>query len=153
MPPPAYELYDRDTERRHFLAGIECFNERRFHDAHDEWEEIWHNTAGRKAQFYRALNHAAVTLEHLARNNPNGVKRVWSMTLERFAGLPPTFMGLEIEPFVNQLRYAIAPVLAMISEPDGSPIALRQELPWNANDLPTITLVYDPFETGEADRA
>jgi hypothetical protein len=142
---PAYEEFDRGEERRLFLEGIALFNERRYHDAHDAWEEIWHNTAGQRAQFYRALNHAAVTLEHLARDNPRGVQRVFAMMVDRFDGLPAVFMGVDVVKFVEAMRSAVEPALGGFDEKRGAGevIAPRRELPWDANRLPRIELVGD----------
>jgi hypothetical protein len=142
---PAYEEFDPAEERRLFLEGVVHFNERRFHAAHDAWEEIWHNTSGERAEFYRALNHAAVTLEHLARDNPRGVQRAFAMMVDRFDGLPSVFMGVDVVKFVEAMRVAVGPVLAGLDEKrgDGEAIAPRRELPWNVDRLPRIELVGD----------
>lgn len=145
---PAYAPYDPDEEKRFFHEGIELFNTGEFFEAHEAWEEIWKNTAGRKAKFYQGLIQAAVVLEHMNRANPRGVQRVWSTMLTKFEGLPDVFMGVNIPAFLTALRPVVAHVLEMETVPGQQPYDV--ELKWNRNAVPKVELLYDPFETGEA---
>ncbi len=145
---PAYAPYDPAEEKRFFHEGIDLFNHGEFFDAHEAWEEIWKNTAGRKARFYQGLIQAAVTLEHMNRANPRGVQRVWSTMMTKFEGLPDVFMGVNIPQFLGALRPVVAHVLEMETVQGQQPYDV--ELKWNRNAVPKVELLYDPFETGEA---
>ncbi len=147
---PAYARYDPEEEKRFFYEGIDLFNHGEFFEAHEAWEEIWKNTAGRKARFYQGLIQAAVTLEHMNRSNPRGVQRVWASMLTKFEGLPEVFMGLNVLQFHWAVRPVVAHVLEMETVPGQQPYDV--ELKWNRKAVPKIELLYDPFETGEAVR-
>lgn len=147
-PPPSYEPFDSGEERRLFHEGIELFNAREFFEAHESWEEIWKNSSGRKARFYQGLIQAAVTLEHIRRDNPRGVQRVWTTMLAKFEGLPEVYMGLNVPRFLDGLRPVVAPILAMPVRQGQQPREVS--LPWDPESVPPIELLYDPFETGEA---
>jgi hypothetical protein len=55
-------------------------------------------------------------------------------------------MGLHLPPFLQQMRFALAPVL-------DSPVALeRGQIELDVARVPKIVLDYDPFESGEAER-
>lgn len=145
---PAYDPYDPAEEKRFFYEGVDLFNEGEFFEAHEAWEEIWKNTAGRKAKFYQGLIQAAVVLEHMNRSNPRGVQRVWASMLTKFDGLPEVFMGLNIPSFLAALRPVVAHVLEMETTPGQQPYDV--ELKWNREKVPPVELLYDPFESGEA---
>ncbi len=145
---PAYAPYDPAEEKRFFQEGIDLFNEGEFFEAHEAWEEIWKNTAGRKAKFYQGLIQAAVTLEHMNRANPRGVQRVWASMLTKFDGLPEVFMGVNTTQFLGALRLVVAHVLEMETVPGQQPYDV--ELKWNRHRVPKVQLLYDPFDTGEA---
>ena len=147
---PAYAPYDPAEEKRFFYEGIDLFNHGEFFAAHEAWEEIWKNTAGRKAKFYQGLIQAAVVLEHMTRSNPRGVQRVWASMVTKFDGLPDIFMGLNIPAFLAALRPVVAHVLEMETTPTQQPYDV--ELKWNRDRVPKVELLYDPFETGEAGR-
>ncbi len=147
---PAYAPYDSAEEKRFFYEGVSLFNEGEFFEAHEAWEEIWKNTAGRKAKFYQGLIQAAVVLEHMNRSNPRGVQRVWASMMTKFDGLPEVFMGLNIPRFLAALRPVVNHVLEMETTPGQQPYDV--ELKWNRRAVPKVELLYDPFETGEAGR-
>jgi len=147
-PPPAYNTFDRDEERSLYLEGLRLFNDGEFYEAHEVWEDVWHNAAGDRARFYQGLIQAAVTLEHIVRDNPRGVQRVWRSMLGKFEGLPEVTMGVNVPRLIEGLRPLVDPILAMPTRPGQQPREV--DLPWDAELVPRIDLLYDPFETGEA---
>lgn len=148
MSPPAYNQVDPEEERKLFHEGIELFNDGEFFEAHEAWEDVWANCTGDKARFYQGLIQAAVTLEHINRDNPRGVQKVWRSMLTKFDGLPDVMMGVNIRELVDALEEVVRPILAMETRPGQQPYEVS--LPWDRAKAPRIELLYDPFETGEA---
>lgn len=105
---------------------------------------------GRKARFYQGLIQTAVTLEHINRDNPRGVQKVWTSTLRKFDGFPEVVMGINIQSLLAGLHPVIDPILGMATRQGQQPGEVS--LPWNREAVPKISLLYDPFETGEAER-
>lgn len=147
-PPPAYNTIDPDKERKLFLEGIEVFNEKDFFEAHEVWEEVWTQCVGERARFYQGLIQIAVTLEHINRDNPRGVKKVWRTALGKFDGLPDVYMGVNIPKLIESVRPFVEPILAMETKPGQQPHEVI--LKWDPTEVPELTLEYDPWETGEA---
>ena len=54
-----------DQERNCYLEGIALFNQRRYFDAHEAWEEVWKRSTGNHKLFYQGLIQCAVALEHM----------------------------------------------------------------------------------------
>ncbi len=49
------------------MRGIEEFNQGRFFDAHETWEEAWHVETGPQRDLLRGLIHVAAGYHHLVR--------------------------------------------------------------------------------------
>lgn len=144
--PGAYRAFDPEEERQRFLDGIEQFNQKEFFEAHETWEDVWNMSVQEKARFYQGMIQLAVTLEHMTRNNPRGVKKVWQTMLARFDGLPGVFLGVDWKGLVERVQVIVQPVLEMETwqgqQPGDAVIA------WDPADVPMIELLCDPFEEG-----
>jgi hypothetical protein len=136
MPP--------ELERKLYYEGIHLFNDLEYFEAHEAWEEAWRAACGRKFSFYQGMIQCAVALEHYRRSNPAGVMSLYTTYRPKFRGLPPVFMGLEVAPFLEQMRQSLALVVDAAVTPQKGQIQL------DVAHVPKITLLYDPFETGEA---
>ncbi len=144
--------YGWKEERAIYLAGIALFNARDFFEAHETWEDIWAAATGKRAKFYQGLIQAAVTLEHMRRDNPPGVQLVWRTALAKFeaAGCADgVCMGIDVGAFLGGIRRVIAEVLAMETVRGQRPGDVV--IDWDPGDLPVLDLVYDPWESGECD--
>src|SRR5437762_10924715 len=88
----------------------------------------------------------AVALEHYRRSNPRGVVSLFQSYNRHFKDVPKIFMGLNVEDFLARMKETLSPVLA------ADPLPQKGEIELRAATVPTIELIYDPFETGEAQR-
>jgi predicted metal-dependent hydrolase len=135
---------DLALEKKLYHTGIRLFNEGEFFEAHEVWEDIWHEAYGTKYEFYQGMIQCAVALEHYRRSNPRGVVSLYDSYRRHFKDVPDTFMGLDLKHFLSQMREALRPVL------DANPLPQKGEIELDATRVPRIELSYDPFETGEA---
>lgn len=132
-------------EARLFHEGVGLFNTGEWFDAHEAWEEIWRIADGRRKSFYQGLVQCAVVLEHVRRGNPRGVRSVWQTAERKFDGLPPVFMNLDVPGFLDQMRRAIAPILALPTEAFDPSRERGHKLPFDPTSTPRIVLDGDPF--------
>lgn len=135
-----------EEERQRYLEGIRLFNAREFFEAHEVWEDAWNAACGLKHDFYQGLIQAAVSLEHYRRSNPRGVVNLHASYLRRLRDVPAVFMGLDVNAFLAAMERALYPVLT------ADPLPAKGEIELDPSTTPTIELLYDPFETGEAQR-
>lgn len=133
-----------DIERKLYYDGIQLFNEHEFFEAHEAWEEAWHEAYGVKYDFYQGLIQCAVALEHYRRSNPRGVASLYKTYRTKFRDVPPVFMGLDVTMFLQQMREVLRPVV------EADPLPEKGQIELDASKAPQIALRYDPFETGEA---
>ena len=137
---------DISLEKKLYLDGIHLFNEHEFFDAHEVWEDIWHEAYGTKYEFYQGMIQCAVALEHYRRSNPRGVVSLYDSYRRHFKDVPETFMGLDLKGFLAEMREVLRPVL------EADPLPAKGEIELDPARVPKIALKYDPFETGEAER-
>ena len=93
-----------------YLAGIDLYNAREFHAAHDAWEERWVDDAGpREKLFLQAMIQSAVAFHHLEIGRPGAARRMYLMAKEKFARLGVgRFMSLDLVDYQEQLDRALA---------------------------------------------
>ena len=133
-------------ERKLYYDGIHLFNEHEFFEAHEVWEDVWNMAYGVKHEFYQGMIQCAVALEHYRRSNPRGVLSLFKSYNKKFVNVPHTFMGLDVKTFLSQMHAVLRPVL------EANPVPERGEIELDCSIVPKIELIYDPFETGEAER-
>jgi hypothetical protein len=136
MPP--------ELERKLYYDGIRLFNEHEFFDAHEVWEDIWHMAYGIKHEFYQGMIQCSVALEHYRRSNPRGVLSLYKSYQTKFRDVPEVFMGLQVKEFLAAMKRVLEPIISADPLPEKGAITLDESM------APTIALLYDPFETGEA---
>ena len=104
----------KEEEWATFLEGVRLFNDCRYFEAHDVWEEIWDLASGPRRDLYQGLIHAAVTMEHYLRGNPRGVQGVWAMTVARLGGLDAgREAGIRLDCLLAEIQGVIRPALDM----------------------------------------
>jgi len=91
-------------EQALYVRGLELFNRRHFYECHDALEEVWSGLRGEPRSFFQGLIQAAVGFYHLGNGNRAGARTTLGRSLERLAGYPERYAGVELAP----LRAAIA---------------------------------------------
>jgi hypothetical protein len=134
-----------DEQAKLFHEGVALFNAHEWFEAHEVWEDIWHMAQGPRKRFLQGLIQAAVTLEHVRRGNPRGVRTVFATCVPKFDGLPDLYMGVDIRRLLRELEAAIRPILDLPEERFDPALPRGQDLPFDPAAAPKIELAYDPF--------
>ena len=87
-----------------FQQGIICFNEGRYFDAHEHWEDLWRESTGAPRIYYQGLVQVAVGLHHLTAGNLRGGTRVLRRGIEKLEARPERYSGIENHRLVSDLR-------------------------------------------------
>ncbi len=114
-----------------YLAGIAEFNRGDYFEAHERWEELWHDTAGPDRRFYQGLIQAAVAVYHAGNGNSRGARRLFHSARRYMSVYGPNHLGLHVTAFWVAIERALADFLPDPPVPDAR---LRIE------ELPTISL-------------
>ena len=95
----AFHMYPRE-----YLEGIEHFNEGRYFEAHEIWEEIWLRSSGETKLFYQMLIQAAVGFHHYSRGNERGARGMYKAVIEKTGKLSREFMALDVSLFEREFK-------------------------------------------------
>jgi predicted metal-dependent hydrolase len=133
------------NEGRLFHEGIELFNSGEWFEAHEVWEDIWHMASGQRKNFYQGLIQCSVTIEHISRGNPRGVRSVFASALTKFEGIPGEYMGLDVRAFLMEMKKFVGPVLSMPASAFRPELPRGQAMPVDWDHVPKIALKFDPF--------
>ena len=109
------------TPRPHpdfYETGIDLFNEGRFFECHEAWEEIWKRSDGEAKLFYQGLIQAAVAILHAQRRNLEGARSLYEKASAKLDPIPHEHMGLA----VGELRAELGRFIQIASGADGSPL-------------------------------
>lgn len=108
--PPAYTQEHLAAYPVEYFMGIDLYNQREFHAAHDAWEERWLGECGPQEKlFLQAMIQSAVAFHHLEIGRPGAARRMYQMSREKFARLGTRiFMSLDLEDYQAQLDRALS---------------------------------------------
>lgn len=117
-----------------YIAGIDLYNEREFHAAHDAWEDRWMGPVGPKEKlFLQAMIQSAVAFHHLDIGRHGAARRMYLMAKEKFDRLgTTTFMSLDLIEYQAELDRSLD---WLTSGPD------PREIPRPEIDPPFIRLI------------
>jgi uncharacterized protein len=101
-----------------YEEGIELFNQGRFFECHEAWEEVWKRSDGEVKLFYQGLIQAAVAILHTQRGNLEGAKSLYEKAMAKLESIPREHMGLAI----GELRLALAEFIAAALVARGGPL-------------------------------
>ena len=131
---PAYSNEHVAAYPVEYIAGIDLYNEREFHAAHDAWEERWMGPVGAKEKlFLQAMIQSAVAFHHLDIGRHGAARRMYQMAKEKFARLGTTsFMSLDLDEYQSELDRALdwltsGPDPREIKRPEIDPPFIRLE--------------------------
>ena len=135
---------DQASVERHpyYRAFFRCWNDRRYHEAHDVLEQLWLNARSPDADFFKGLIQAAGALVHLQKHfeYPSHAKhsrrlppavRLFRLAGKNLASFAPRYYGLDVQALCQVLsRYA-----------DGIIASDYRVNPWSPETAPKLELL------------
>jgi predicted metal-dependent hydrolase len=107
-----------------YLAGIRHFNAREFFDAHEVWEELWHEQHGDAHDFVQGLIQFATALHHFEASNMKGARLLFDAGVGLLRPYGETFWKLPVRQLIDDMT-----------------ACFRELLPYSQAELPGR---YDP---------
>lgn len=112
-----------------YLEGIRLFNEGRYWDAHEVWEEIWAPLPKDSDErlFYQGLIQIAAALLHRERARTNRERsgraalRCYRSGMEKLAGLPDRFLGMDLSTLRTETARCFEPLSRNAGESEWPP--------------------------------
>jgi predicted metal-dependent hydrolase len=101
-----------------YEQGIDLFNEGRFFECHEAWEEIWKRSHGEVKLFYQGLIQAAVAILHAQRGNLDGASSLYEKASAKLDTIPHEHLGLAI----GELRVELRRFIEIATRAEGAPL-------------------------------
>lgn len=94
-----------------FHEGVARFNRQEFFEAHEAWEELWHNTTGEGKDFVQGLIQVASSLHHFQNGNMRGAVILYGSGLELLSPYGARYAGVNLELLRTNFRRALSEVV------------------------------------------
>jgi predicted metal-dependent hydrolase len=99
-------------------AGLACYRNREFFEAHEHWEDVWNQLRDPERSFLQGLIQVTVAMHHYENGNRAGALSLLQRALRRlercpacFGGIDVATLGAEVQAWLNALE-STAPVPA-----------------------------------------
>lgn len=105
--------------------GRAAFNRGQYFEAHELWEEVWHELAGAERIFVQGLIQIAAGLHHLGQHRPGPAAGLLRKGLEKiFAEVPAPLAHLHVEALARAGERLLADLAAGVTTPDSRALRL-----------------------------
>ena len=94
-----------DKNFQYYLdTALSLFNEQKWYEAHDAFEDIWNTVDGDERQIIQGILQVAVSQFHLSKGNLNGATILLGEGLGRIKNRTNIDLGLDLESFCECLE-------------------------------------------------
>ena len=115
---------DLESFEDNFLNALNLFNDQKWYEAHDAFENIWNTLDGDERQIIQGLLQVSVSQFHLSKGNYNGATILLGEGLGRIKNRTSINLGIDLQTFCRSLEELL------------KKLQYREEL--NENDKPYL---------------
>ncbi len=87
-----------------FFVAVNLFNNNKWYEAHDAFEEIWNSVEGDERQVIQGILQVSVSQFHLSKGNLNGATILLGEGLGRIKTRRNINLGIDLESFCQNLE-------------------------------------------------
>ena len=87
-----------------FLDALNLFNNQKWYEAHDAFEDIWNTLEGDERQIIQGILQVSVSQFHLSKGNLNGATILMGEGLGRIKNRTNINLGIDLESFCKCLE-------------------------------------------------
>ena len=94
----------KESFQESFFVALNLFNNHKWYEAHDAFEEIWNCVAGDERQVIQGILQVSVSQFHLSNGNYNGATILLGEGLGRIKTRTNINLGIDLESFCQCLE-------------------------------------------------
>ena len=98
------KVLDLESSEDNFLNALNLFNNQKWYEAHDAFEEIWNSLDGDERQVIQGILQVSVSQYHLSRGNLNGATILLGEGLGRIKTRTKINLGIDLDTFCRCLE-------------------------------------------------
>ncbi len=95
---------DIESFEENFLNALNLFNDQKWYEAHDAFEDIWNTIDGDERQIIQGILQVAVSQFHLSKGNLNGATILLGEGLGRIKNRTKINLGIDLQTFCKCLE-------------------------------------------------
>jgi hypothetical protein len=85
-----------DWSSEGLAAGLACYRNQEFFDAHEHWEDVWRQLQDPEKNFLQGLIQVTVAMHHYRNANIAGARTLLERASRRLEGCPDCFGGIDV---------------------------------------------------------
>ena len=120
------DLIDLESFEDNFLNALNLFNDQKWYEAHDAFEDIWNTLDGDERQIIQGILQVSVSQFHLSKGNHNGATILLGEGYGRIKNRTNINLGIDLETLCKCLEKLL--------------IKLQYAEELNENDKPYLVL-------------
>ena len=90
-----------DIKDQLFIEGINLFNDKKFYDAHESWEELWSEHRLKDDVFIQGLIQLAVAFFHITNLNLKGSRNLFNKCLPKLKKFPINHRNINLSQIIR----------------------------------------------------
>ena len=98
------KLVDLESFEDNFLSALNLFNNQKWYEAHDAFEDIWNTLDGDERQVIQGILQVSVSQFHLSKGNINGATILLGEGLGRIKNRTNINLGIDLESLCKCLE-------------------------------------------------
>ena len=98
------KLIDLESYEDNFLNALNLFNDQKWYEAHDAFENIWNTLDGDERQIIQGLLQVSVSQFHLSKGNLNGATILLGEGLGRIKNRTNINLGIDLKTLCKSLE-------------------------------------------------
>ena len=102
-------------------AGLACYRNQEFFEAHEHWEDVWNHLADPEKLFVQALIQVTVAMHHVQSTNRAGALSLLERALRKMEKYPEKFGGVEVARLREDVRAWVLALGDASCSPPGFP--------------------------------
>ena len=103
-------MSDLDIQNVLFIKGVKLFNDKKFYDAHEYWEELWLEYHLSDKKFVQGLIQMTVAYYHLSTGNKKGALSLFNKSLDKMKLFIPSNRGMDVKQIIDSINDSIVMV-------------------------------------------
>jgi len=85
-------------------AGLACYRNQEFFEAHEHWEGVWNQLVDPERLFLQALIQVTVAMHHYRHANRAGALSLLHRALRKLEQFPECYGGMDVAGFKGEVR-------------------------------------------------
>ena len=100
-------IQHKEIKEKLFLDGLKLFNEKKFYEAHEIWEDLWTEYRQVDDKFIQGLIQLSVGYFHISNTNKRGAVSLFNKSLSKFELFRGIHRNLDVDLIIMSVNEAL----------------------------------------------